>query len=105
MTKETVKKIYIGNTDIFEWTQGVGKEMLMPILLEGCERLIDEDIDELPCAIINALVNKKAKDFEFSVQKNNIGDTISKILEWSLQNEEYEMCQRVKELEERLNRF
>jgi hypothetical protein len=59
MTKETVKKIYIGNTDIFEWTQGVGKEMLMPILLEGCERLIDEDIDELPCAIINALVNKK----------------------------------------------
>ena len=33
MTKETVKKIYIGNTDIFEWTQGVGKDMLMPLLL------------------------------------------------------------------------
>lgn len=105
MTEETVKTIYIGNTDIFEWTQGVGKEMLMPILLKGCERLIDEEIDELPCARINALVNHKSKDFEFSVQRKNINDTISKILEWSLQNEEYEMCQRIKELEERLNRF
>tara|TARA_Y100000389_G_scaffold93784_1_gene90423 strand:- start:2771 stop:3088 length:318 start_codon:yes stop_codon:yes gene_type:complete len=105
MTQETVKTIYIGNTDIFEWTQGVGKEMLMPILLEGCERLLDDELDELPCAIINALVNNKAKDFEFSVQRKNIQDTISKIFEWSIQNEEYEMCQRIKELEERLNRF
>jgi len=105
MTKETVKKIYIGNTDIFEWTQGVGKDMLMPLLLEGCDRLINEKLDELPCAIINAIEDNTPKNFEFSVHKNHISETLDKIMGWAIGEEEYEMCQRIKELEERLNRF
>ena len=34
-----------------------------------------------------------------------MNDTLNKILEWSLEEEEYEMCQRVKELQEKIQRF
>lgn len=46
MKEETVFTIHIGETDIYEWTQGIGKSILMPILLEVCKEVIEENIEE-----------------------------------------------------------
>jgi hypothetical protein len=95
-----VLTIYLGETDIYEWTQGVGKTVLMPELLVGCEEVLYNDIDEVHCARIEAIVRGNSKAFDFNVQRKNITDTIEKILTWALQEEEYEICERVKNLNE-----
>ena len=97
--------IYLGDTDIYEWTQGVGKSILMPQLLIGCEIMINEDVEEYKCARVEVMLRGEPKAFDFSVSKSQIKDTLDKILEWSLNEEEYEMCQRVKELQEKIQRF
>ena len=41
MTEEReILVVYIGESDIQEWTQGIGKTVLMPELLVGCEELL-----------------------------------------------------------------
>jgi hypothetical protein len=40
------KKVFtahIGETDVHEWTQGVGKQILMPILFKIVQELLDSD--------------------------------------------------------------
>lgn len=101
MTEENkVLTIHIGENDIFEWTQGVGKTILMPELLIGCEEILYNDVDEVKCARIETVIRGNSKAFDFNVQRENITDTLEKILEWGLQEEEYEICERVKNLNE-----
>lgn len=101
MTDEKkILTIHIGDTDIYEWTMGVGKSHLMPELLIGCEELLYNELDEVKCVRVEAQIRKQKKAFDFSVQRKSIGDTLDKILEWALNEEEYEMCERVKNLNE-----
>ena len=95
--------VYIGEEDIHTWLHGDGKPILMPELLIGCEELLYNDLEEVRCARIEVLVRKSHKAFDFSVTKKDVGDTLNKILEWALGEEEYEMCQRVKELQKVIN--
>lgn len=101
MTEEKrILTIHIGKTDIYEWTMGVGKNTLMPELLVGCEELLYNGLDEVKCVRVEALIRKETKAFDFSVKRENITDTLDKILEWALNEEEYEICERVKNLNE-----
>lgn len=100
--KEKIFTVHIGDTDIYEWTQGVGKDILMPKLLDGCERILNEELDELKCARIEVTLRGKQKAFDFAVQRNHIDDTLSKIMEWALDTENYEMCQRVQKIENQI---
>jgi hypothetical protein len=101
--------VYIGDSDIQEWTQNVGKSILMPELLVGCEELLYNDLDEVLCVRVEAIIRKSPKAFDFSVRKTHIEDTLDKIMEWALNEEEYEMCERIKNLnnylEDKSNRF
>lgn len=90
--------IYLGKTDIYEWTIGEGKTILMPELLVGCEEVLYNDKDEVKCARVEVIVRGISKAFDFNVQRENITDTLEKILEWALIQEEYEICERVKNL-------
>lgn len=92
--------VYIGETDIQEWTQNVGKSILMPELLVGCEELLYNDLDEVLCARVETIIRKSPKAFDFSVKRDGVELTLDKILEWALNEEEYEMCERVKNLNE-----
>lgn len=99
MTEEKkILTVHIGDTDIYEWTVGVGKQILMPVLLEGCEEVLYDDKDEVKCARVECIIRKQKKAFDFNVQRTNITDTLDKILEWALYEEEYEICERVKNL-------
>ena len=106
---KTILTVYIGETDIYEWSMGIGKTVLMPELLVGCEEVLYNDLAEVKCARVEAVIRGKPKAFDFSVRKTHIQDTLDKILEWALYEEKYELCERVKILNEYLedknNRF
>ena len=95
--------IHIGKIDIFEWTMGAGKEKIMPELLVGCEEILYSDLYEVKCLRVEALVRDKQKAFDFSVKRDGIDETLDKILIWALDEEEYEICERVKNLKEYIN--
>lgn len=99
---KTILTVYIGDTDIYEWTMGVGKTVLMPELLVGCEEVLYNDTDEVKCARVEAIIRGKPKAFDFNVKYDGIEDTLDKIMSWALQEEMYEMCQRVQNLQEYL---
>ena len=42
---------------------------------------------------------KEKKAFDFFVEWNGIEDTLEKLMEWALQEEKYEMCSEIKELQ------
>jgi hypothetical protein len=94
--KKKILSVYIGRNDIFEWTQNKGKDILMPELLVGCEELLYNDLDEVLCLRVESLVRDKQVSFDFKITKEGVDETLDKIMEWALQNEEYEICQRIK---------
>ncbi len=102
MKKETIFTVHIGETDIQEWTQGIGKGILMPILLEVCGEVIYSDIKEKIAARVNFSLKGKPKIYDFVVKKNGIWDTLNKIMNWTLEEEKYEMSQKVKVLQDYL---
>ena len=97
-----VLTLYIGEKDIYEWVMGDGKHTLMPELLIGCEYIIENDVDSYHCIRIETTIRDKKKAFDFFVKKEEIDTTLTKIMDWAIDVEEYEMCQRVKGLQERL---
>jgi hypothetical protein len=96
--------VHIGKIDIFEWTIGTGKDILMPELLVGCEELLYNDLDEVRCLRVEAEIRGKQKAFDFSVKAEGVHDTLEKIMQWALENEEYETCSRVRDLIEFLEK-
>ena len=96
--------IYIGNSDIFEWATDKGKSVLMAELLVGCEELLYNELDEVKCLRVESFVRGKHVDYDFSIYKDVYDETLKKIMEWALENEEYEMCQRVTELKTYTNK-
>lgn len=95
--------VHIGKNDIYEWTIGIGKETLMPELLVGCEELLYNDLEEVKCLRVESIIRGNQKAFDFSVKKDGVGDTLEKIMGWALETENYEICQRVKELNDYLD--
>jgi hypothetical protein len=102
--KDTVLHIYIGKDDIQEWTQGIGKYTLMPAMFECCKTMLNEDLNKLQFARVEAIIRGKSKAFDFFVEMEGIWDTIEKLMEWAIEEEEYEMCSEIKKLEELLDK-
>ena len=99
------KKVFtahIGDTDVQEWTQGVGKHILMPVLFKVVQELLDSDEDEMTAARIEFLLRGKPKAYDFVVKKDGIEDTLSKIMGWAIDEEEYEMCSKIKIIQDNL---
>lgn len=100
-----VKTIHIGDKDIYEWTMGEGKSIMMPIVLKGANKLMNSDLDEVRCLRVEAVIRGSSKAFDFYVKRKEIRDTLSKVMEWALEEEQYEMCTEVKRLNEKLEHF
>lgn len=99
------KKVFtahIGETDVHEWTQGVGKHILMPILFKVVQELLDSEEDEMIAARIEFSLRGNPKAYDFLVKKDGIEDTLSKIMGWAIEEEEYEMCSKIKKVQDYL---
>ena len=103
MNEDKVLTVHIGETDIFEWTQGIGKAVLMPVLLKTCEEVIYDNQEEKLAARIQLSLKGKPKIYDFVVKFDCIEDTLEKIMGWALEEEKYEMCQEVKYLQDYTN--
>lgn len=104
MKQDTVLHVYIGNDDIQVWTQGPGKLVLMPEMFKCCKIIINDNLDKLQFARVEANVRKKKKAFDFFVEIDGIWDTLEKLMEWALEEERYEMCAEIKKLEQELDK-
>jgi glutamyl-tRNA reductase len=103
MTEERrVYTVYIGEKDPYDWTINTGKNILMPIVLKTCEELIEEGLEKKQAVRVEANIRNTLKAFDFWVKRENLQETLDKVMDWALDNEEYEMCSIIKKLEERL---
>ena len=102
---ERVKTIHIGKKDIYEWTMDEGKSILMPLLLESCKKIIDQQKEKLRAVRIEAEIRGKQQAFDFWVNLDEVDSTLNKILDWALVEEEYLMCQEITELKNKLELF
>lgn len=102
MINEQVFTVHIGETDIQEWIQGVGKRVLMPILFEVCKAVIEDEEEERIAARVQFSLKGKPKIYDFIVKLEGVGDTLNKIMNWAIEEEEYEMCGKIKNTQERL---
>jgi hypothetical protein len=93
---------YIGDTDPFEWTMYQGKPILMPVIFKTCKDIFDAGLEEKQAARIEAVIRGTPKAFDFWVKREEMHDTLDKVMNWALDEEEYEMCGEIKELQERL---
>lgn len=101
-----VMTCYIGNNDPHEWlTSSEGKAMVMPVLTKGCEELVDSNKDEKKVLRVESIVRRTHTAHDFWVRKKDIGDTLEKIMDWALDTEEYEICARIKKIEDKLQEF
>jgi hypothetical protein len=99
------KKVFtahIGETDVQEWTQGIGKHILMPILFKVVQELLDSDEDEMIAARIEFLLRGNSKAYNFIVKKDGVDDTLSKMIGWAIDEEKYEMCSEIKKVQDKL---
>ena len=102
MITEQVFTVHIEENAIQEWIQGVGKLVLMPILFEVCKDVIEDEEEERIAARVQFSLKGKPKVYDFLVRLDGITDTLNKIMDWAISEEEYEMCQEVKVIQERL---
>ena len=98
-----IKEIYIGDTDPHHWIMYDGKSTLMPILYETILELVENDLDEKIAVRIHCNFSNRQKSMDFVVHKDGIEDTIDKVFEWALENEEYEWCSELKTIKSEIN--
>lgn len=99
-----VLSVYIGNDDIVDWTLMTGKDIIMPELLKSAETLLYNDLKETACIKLFGTLGDTIVKIEFTVRPIGIEATLSKIIEWAEDAEEYEMCIRVQKLREFINK-
>ena len=100
--KYKVKHIYIGEDDVQEWTQGVGKLTLMPLMFRGIKKIIELNLKKYHFARVECIIRTEKKAFDFYVKEDGIWDSLEKVMEWAIDEEEYEMCSKIKKVQERL---
>ena len=102
MTKERLNEIFIGDKDPYTWIMYEGKETLMGVLYSTILLVMEEELESKIAARIFYTYNGNKKSMDFVVNRYGIEDTIEKVFEWALQNEEYEWCSELKSIKERL---
>tara|TARA_B100001778_G_scaffold297106_1_gene270384 strand:+ start:148 stop:474 length:327 start_codon:yes stop_codon:yes gene_type:complete len=91
--------IHIGDTDIFYWTQN-NPHIIFPELIVAAEELLYKNKDEMFAFQVENVFGRKKNSFDFFVRKKEVGETLSKAMAWAVEEEEYELCTRIKLLQE-----
>jgi hypothetical protein len=104
MTKERLNEIFIGDKDPFTWVMYEGKETLMGVLYSTILLVMEEELESKIAARIFYTYNGNKKSMDFVVNRDGIEDTIEKVFEWALENEEYLWCQELTYIKEDLAR-
>lgn len=99
---ERLNEIFIGDKDPYTWIMYEGKETLMGVLYSTVLSVIEEELDEKIAARIFYNWNGSQKSMDFVVNRDGIEDTIEKVFDWALENEEYLWCSELNNIKENL---
>lgn len=99
---ERVNEIYIGDKDPHHWVLYDGKETLMGLLYSTILDVVENDLEEKIAVRIHCNFSNRQKSMDFVVKRDGIDDTIDKVFEWALENEEYEWCAELKLIQKQL---
>ena len=75
-------------------------QTIWPELITASEELLYTKKDEVLAFQVENKVNNRRGLFDLFVRKKDVNDTLSKALTWAEEEEEYELCQRIKNLED-----
>ena len=92
-------KIFIGDQDIYLWMHG-NPQTIWPELVTAAEELLYNDENEVLALQVENRINIKRGIFDLFVRKQEVNDTLSKAMVWAIDEEEYELCTRIKNLED-----
>jgi hypothetical protein len=104
MKIKEVLHIYIGEVDIQEWTQGDGKDVLMPQMFESVKEMLSSGKTKIQFARVECSIRNKKRAFDFFVHYDEVWDSLEKLMEWALEEEKYEMCSEIRKMEEKLDK-
>ena len=92
-------KIFIGDQDIYLWMHG-NPRTIWPELVTAAEELLYNNENEVLALQVENRINNKRGIFDLFVRKQEVNDTLSKAMVWAIDEEEYELCTRIKNLED-----
>ena len=92
-------KIFIGDQDIYLWMHG-NPQTIWPELVTAAEELLYNDENEVLALQVENRINNKRGIFDLFVRKQEVNDTLSKAMVWAIDEEEYELCTRIKNFED-----
>ena len=103
--KKVIVAVLGKNMNIKSWiTTDEGKELIFPELLLGCEELLYKKLDKVFCMKVVTQESRNLEPIDFVVRKQGVRKTLSKILNWALENEDYEIAVRVRNLNDVLKK-
>lgn len=96
-------KIYIGDQDLYLWMQE-NPQTIWPELVTAAEEMLYTEKDEVLAIQIENRVKNRRGLFDLFVRMDDVDDTLSKAMNWAEDEEEYELCQRIKYLTDYLEK-
>ena len=69
-------------------------------MVTAAEELLYNDENEVLALQVENRINNKRGIFDLFVRKQEVNDTLSKAMVWAIDEEEYELCTRIKNLED-----
>ena len=75
-------------------------QTIWPELVTAAEELLYNDENEVLALQVENRINNKRGIFDLFVRKQEVNDTLSKAMVWAIDEEEYELCTRIKNLED-----
>lgn len=100
--EERFNEIYIGDKDPYHWVMYDGKGVLMQVLYGTILDVVENELEEQIACRIHCNFNNRQKSMDFVVKRDGIEETIDKVFEWALENEEYEWCAELKSIQKQL---
>ena len=101
------------DVSIKKWCTTIGRNVIFPELLIGCEQLLYDGLDKVTCLIVSSDVEIHEQDemnglspldgisrLEIVVRKFGVERTLDEIMEFGLKSELYLLCSRVKSLQD-----
>ena len=80
------------------------RALMVAETLSASEELIYKDLDTIEVIRINIIQPRGRTVLDCKLNKEDVLDGVEKLMEWALENEEYEMCHRIKLLTEYINK-
>lgn len=80
------------------------RALMVAETLSASEELIYKDLDIIEVIRINIIQPRGKTILDCKLKKGDVIDGVGKLLEWALEYEEYEMCHRIKLLNEYIDK-